>query len=61
MREHLDRTIFHLNWMIQDLDFRNSQTGINQEDSEELKDAKELLNQLKEEQESAGCQKNTNI
>lgn len=37
----------HLSWMIATLDFNNSQTGIDAEDSPELKDAKKLFEEIK--------------
>lgn len=36
-----------LDWMIKHFDFMNQQTGLHTEDSQELKDAKELLEELK--------------
>jgi hypothetical protein len=45
----LERIIHHLNWMIETFDFQNEQTGIEQEDSPDLKDAKILLEELKNE------------
>jgi len=38
-----------LEWMIKHFDFMNSQTGIDGEDSPELKKAKKLLEKLKDE------------
>lgn len=43
----LERTIFHLDWMIQTMDHKNQDTGIHNEDSPELKDAKKLLEELR--------------
>jgi hypothetical protein len=42
----LKRTIKHLTWMIQTMDFYNRQTGIDGQDSPELADAKDLLDEL---------------
>jgi len=41
------RTITTLDWMIAHFDFMNEQTGLEAEDSPELKEAKDLLAELK--------------
>jgi hypothetical protein len=43
----IERIIYHLTWMIETFDFQNEQTGIEQDDSPDLKDAKILLEELK--------------
>jgi hypothetical protein len=42
----MERIRFHLGWMIQTMDFKNQMTGIDAEDSDELKDAKRLQEEL---------------
>jgi len=42
----MERIRFHLGWMIQTMDFKNQMTGIDAEDSDELKDAKRLREEL---------------
>jgi len=40
------RIINTLEWMIKAIEFQNSQTGLEQEDSPELKEAKDLLAEM---------------
>jgi hypothetical protein len=47
------RIIQHLTWMIEQLNWQNDQTGLEQQDSPELADAKELLAELIEEENAA--------
>lgn len=44
--ELFDRILFHLEWMITDLTYRQEDIGIEEKYSDELKDAIELYKQL---------------
>jgi len=48
-----ERIIFTLMWMLDHFDWENKQTGLEQPDSTELKDAKTLLQELADENEMA--------
>lgn len=43
VRSDISKAVHHLDWMIKTLDYKNQDTGIHNEDSPELKDAKEFL------------------
>jgi hypothetical protein len=49
----LRRAEKHLDWLIHTIDFNNQQTGLDAEDSPELKDAKEVHSMIQKEMENA--------
>jgi len=46
--EQIERLIFHCKWMLAEMDYRNTQTGIDSSDSPEVAELRELLAVLNE-------------
>lgn len=44
--DKITRLIKHTKWMLKEMDYRNTQTGIDSSDSPEVKDLRELLEEL---------------